>query len=371
MKQNDFKRVIMKSFIVHTIGIAITLLIFEFLFSLFTIHNGMNFSELASSPLIEDSKSFQIFVSILWNLISIAVYFIWIALFGRKISKKIIEPLQVIEDGFKEVTTGHLTTLAHFETENEFAEMRESFNYMVLKLKEAEEKRVKVENEKMELFSHIAHDLKTPMTTISGYAGALANGLVEDLDKQQEYYFAIQAKSGQMNQLIDQLLSYSKLGTSQYKMNFKKIDLVEFVRVSCASMFGEMEHKQMKLELALPDTALFYSIDSFEMNRAIGNLLTNAIRHNPIGSRLYVGIKDHPESLEIAIADDGIPIPEELAGNLFEPFVSGDRSRSANSGTGLGLAIVKRVMEQHNGEVFLTGAPSPYTKMFVLKFPKK
>ncbi len=369
-KKRSFKRVIMRSFIGYTIGIALTLLVLEVLFSLFPFNNGMNFSELASSPLTRGTEPLQITLSVFWNLITATVYLIGILFFGRGISRKILEPIQKMEEGFKAVIAGHLDTTLEFETETEFGEMLAAFNFMVRKLKDSEEKRIIMENERMQLFSHIAHDLKTPMTTISGYAGALANGMVEEPDKQREYHLAIKAKSGQMNQLIEQLLFYSKLGTPQYRMNFVMVDLVELLRVSCATLFGEIESKQMALELRLPDMPVFYRADSLETNRAIGNLLTNALRHNPVGSLLYVGLTDESSCIEIQIADSGAAIPEAIARNLFEPFVSGSDARSTSSGTGLGLAIVKKVMEQHSGEVFLSDAPSPYTKMFVLQFPK-
>jgi signal transduction histidine kinase len=370
-KKRSFKRVIMRSFIGYTIGIALTLLVLELLFSLFTSHNGMNFSELASSPLAEGTEALQITLSVIWNIITAAVYFIGIILFGRRISRKIMEPVQKMEEAFKEVTAGHLDTTLDFETETEFGEMRDAFNSMARRLKDSEEKRMTMENERIRLFSHIAHDLKTPITTISGYAQALASGMVEEPDKQREYHMAIKAKTGQMNQLIDQLLSYSKLGTPQYPMNVGRVDLVELLRVSCATLFGEIESKQMKLELRLlPDRPVFYMADSSEMGRAIDNLLTNAIRHNPVGSLLSVGLTDESDRIEIQIADNGAAIPEAIAGNLFEPFVSGSDARSTSSGSGLGLAIVKKVMEQHSGEVFLLDAISPYTKMFVLRFPK-
>jgi len=369
-KKRSFKSVIMRSFIVYSLGIALTLLVLEILFSLFTLNNGMNFSELASSPLAEETKKLQITLSVFWNLITAAVYFIGVVFLGRGISRKIMEPVQKMQDGFNEVTAGNLDTTLDFETEIEFGEMRDAFNFMARKLKDSEEKRMIMENERMRLFSHIAHDLKTPMTTIYGYAGALANGMVEDVDKQREYNLAIKAKSAQMNQLIEQLLSYSKMGTSEYQLNLAKVDLVELLRVSCATLFGEIENKQMKLELHLPDKPIFYMADSVEIHRAIGNLLTNAIRHNPVGSQLSVRITEEYNRIEIQISDNGAAIPESISKNLFEPFVSGNDSRSTNSGTGLGLAIVKKVMEQHSGEVFVSDAPSPYTKMFVLSFPK-
>jgi signal transduction histidine kinase len=368
-KKRSFKAVIMRSFIGYTLGVALALLVLEIVFSLFTWNNGMNFSELASSPLHEGTMTLQITLSAIWSFITFAVYFIGIVLFGRGITRKVMEPVQKMEEGFKEVTAGNLDTALDFETETEFGEMRDAFNFMAQKLKESEEKRMKMENERMQLFSHIAHDLKTPMTTISGYAGALASDMVDGPEKQREYHLAIKTKSGQVNQLIDQLLSYSKLGTSQYQMNFVQVDLAELLRVSCAALFGEIERKQMKLELRIPDKPVFCSVDSMETNRAFGNLLTNAIRHNPAGSLLCVGLTEEQDCIEIQIADNGEAIPKSIAENLFEPFVSGSDSRSTGSGTGLGLAIVKKVMEQHSGEVFVSDATPPYIKMFVLRFP--
>lgn len=369
-RKRSFQSVIMRSFIGYTLGIALTLLVLELGFSLFTWPNGMNFSELASSPLTEGTKTVQITLSVVWNLITAAVYCIGILLFGRRMKHKIMEPMRKMEEGFQAVTAGRLDTTLDFATETEFGEMRNAFNYMARKLKDSEEKRMTLEKDRMRLFSHIAHDLKTPMTTISGYAQALASGMVEEADKQREYHLAIQAKSGQMNQLIEQLLSYSKLGTPQYRMTYAEVDLVELLRAACAAMFGEMESKQMTLELRLPDKPVLYIADALEINRAIGNLLTNAIRHNPAGCLLSVGLTEAADRIELSIADNGAVIPEAIAGNLFEPFVSGSEARGASSGTGLGLAIVKKVMEQHAGEVLVEDATSPYTKRFILRFPK-
>lgn len=368
-KKRSFKRIIMRSFVGYTIAIALTLLVLEVLFSLLTVNNGMSFSELASSPLTEGTINLQITLSVIWNLITALVYLIGIVLFGRRISKKIMEPIQKMEEGFKAVTAGHLDTTLDFETETEFGEMKEAFNFMTSKLKDSEEKRLTMEQERMQIFSHIAHDLKTPMTTILGYAGALASGMVEEPDKQLEYHLAMKEKSKQMNQLIDQLLCYSKLGTPQYQINLIRVDLVELLRVACATMFTDIEMKQMSLELRLPDDPVFYMVDSMEINRAISNLLANAIRHNQDGSQLCVGLVVKADCMEIQIADNGTTIPKDIAQKLFEPFVSGNESRSTNSGTGLGLAIVKKVMEQHKGEALLLNASFPYTKMFVLRFP--
>ncbi len=245
----------------------------------------------------------QASLTVLWVVVQLAVYGAGVALFAHSISRKVSYPAGRMAEGFREVASGNLSVRLDFETETEFKEMRDSFNVMAHRLKGSEEKRVAMENERMRLFSHIAHDLKTPMTTISGYAGALANGMVEDAGKQREYQLAIKAKSEQMNELLDRLLSYSKLGAPQYQMKTARTDLAELLRAACASLFGEMEDKRMELDLRLPDEPVFCEVDALELNRAVGNLLTNAIRHNPAGSLLSVELREEAGQTTIQISN--------------------------------------------------------------------
>ena len=369
-RKHSILRTVVLRFIGYFLGIEIAISILEDIFSTLVYGTESGFPYDGSPDVAAGMEPHLIVLVVLWGLVQLAVYCVGIALFARSISRKVSYPAGRMAEGFREVSNGNLNISLDFETETEFKEMRDAFNHMTRKLKDYEEKRMTMENERIRLFSHIAHDLKTPMTTIKGYAGALASGMVEDADKQREFQMAIKAKSDQMNALVDQLLSYSKLGAPQYQMNLVTADIAELLRVACASLFGEIESKQMELNLRLPEEPVFYKMDSLEMSRAIGNLLTNAIRHNPAGSLLSVSLTEESEHIIIQIADSGATIPEAIAGNLFEPFISGSDSRSSGSGTGLGLAIVKKVAEQHSGEVFVSDAPAPYTKMFVLRLPK-
>ena len=379
--KGSIERIIMSRFIGVSIGVWLVIFALEFLVS-FTTRNyhafgtELTFAELAFVPIDERIGMAQPYLaetvtaSAIWVLVTAAVYFAGIRIFGRGISRKIATPARNMAAGFAEVAGGNLDVVLDFQTETEFREMRDAFNAMALRLKKSEEQRLVMENERMRLFSHIAHDLKTPMTTISSYAGALANDVVNP-DKQQEYFLAIQAKSMQLNQLIEQLLSYSKMGASDYRINCEQTDIDELLRLACTSLFGEIESKRMELELNLPDVPVYLNVDPLELNRTITNLLSNAIRHNPVGSLLAVGLAEEAERVIIQIADNGPRIPAAIADKLFEPFVSGSVSRSSGSGSGLGLAIVKKIIERHGGEISVENAPAPYTKMFVIRLPRK
>lgn len=371
MKQkHSILRTVVLRFIGYYFGIELVLSVLEDIFQMLVPGAAQIFLYDKMPGMAAGMKPGQIGMAVLWGMVQLVVYGVGITLFARSISRKVSVPAAHMAEGFREVSKGNLDVSVDFETETEFKEMRDTFNRMVHKLKDYEEKRQTIENERIQLFSHIAHDLKTPMTTITGYAGALADGMVEESDKQREYHLAIKAKCDQMNELLDQLLTYSKLGAPQYKISLVPVDIAELVRSSCASLFGEMESRRMELELSLPKKPVFCQADALELSRAVNNLLTNALRHNPAGTLLFVGVEEEDEHIAIQIADSGVAIPETAAKNLFDPFISGSDARSSGSGTGLGLAIVKKVAQQHSGEVFVSDAPAPYTKMFVLNLPK-
>lgn len=369
-RKHSILRVIVVRFIGYSIGTELCNSVLESIFSTLVYGAQRNYPYDGIPRITAGMETRQIVLIVLWGLLQLAIYCTGVALFARSIRRKIAEPARHMAAGFHEVSSGNLDASLDFDTETEFGEMRDAFNLMARKLKDSEANRIVMENERMLLFSHIAHDLKTPMTTITGYAGALAGNMVAEPEKQREYHLAIKTKTDQMNGLIDQLLAYSKLGAPKYQMKLTRVDAAELLRAACAAMFGEMEKRRIELKLQLPEKPIYCSMDPLEMNRAIGNLLTNAIVHNPPGSLLYVGLLDEPDDIIIQIADSGAVIPEAIAEKLFEPFVSGSASRSSGSGTGLGLAIVKKVVEQHAGEICLANAATPYTKMFVMKLPK-
>lgn len=363
-------RTVVLRFIGYYLGIEVTIAIAENLFRAVVRDADKVLIYDRLPELVAGIEPEQMILTVLWVLIQLAIYGVGIALFARGISRKVSSPAQHMTEGFREVAGGNLDVRLDFETETEFREMRDTFNVMAERHKASLEKNEMIEKERMQLFSHIAHDLKTPITTISGYSGALADRLVEDAEKQREYLLAIKAKADQMNELVGQLLSYSKLGSPQYQMNTASTDIAELLRASCASLFGEMEDRQTQLELQLPAAPVFLAVDSLHMSRALDNLLINAIRHNPARSLLLVSLTEEADRVVITVADNGPHIPKAINTILFEPFVLGDDSRHSGRGSGLGLPIVKKIIEQHNGEIVLAEAKPPYTKAFVLKLPR-
>ena len=194
--------------------------------------------------------------------------------------------------------------------------------------REREEEQKEFDRKRNLMLSDIAHDLRTPMTTVNGYAKALADGMVVEPEKQLEYLQAIQNKSARMNDLIHLLFEYVKLDSEGFSLDRKETDLSELLRENAALIYADFEDAGMEFEIDIPEEVVSVSVDSIQFSRVITNLLKNGY-------------------IYILVADSGRRIPGELAEHLFEPFTKGDVSRKSGSGSGLGLSIAKKIIEMH------------------------
>ena len=228
------------------------------------------------------------------------------------------------------------------------------------------------EKQKNLLISDMAHDIKTPITTIAGFAKALSDQTI-DPDHQQQYLDSIYAKSMRVNDLISLLFDYVKLDSNGFQLKKTTEDFCELVRGCIANLYTDFEEKQMELDIQIDDEKIFLSIDRTQMQRAINNLLINSIRHNPDHTKIMISLSRFDNIVTLEISDLGVFIESDTARHLFDPFVQGDRSRSSGSGTGLGLSITKKVVEMHQGTICLIQYKRPEvygkTKTFQIKLP--
>lgn len=215
------------------------------------------------------------------------------------------------------------------------------------------------------MLSDIAHDIKTPITTICGYSKALSEGIVEK-ENRQSYLDAIYAKAMRMDELITLLFEYVKLESEGFTMHKEPGDLAELTREMAALLYADFEGREMELVLEIPEERMPFEMDRLQLGRAITNLLTNAIRYGKENGRVLVRLQDY----ELTVADDGEPIDPAFAAHIFEPFTRGDRARSSKGGSGLGLGISKKIVEMHGGRLILNRSfGEGYTKAFQIRLP--
>lgn len=215
------------------------------------------------------------------------------------------------------------------------------------------------------MLSDIAHDIKTPITTICGYSKALSEGVVKEKDR-QPYLDAIYAKAMRMDELLTILFEYVKLESEGFTLHKEPGDLAELTREMTALLYADYEDRKMELVLEIPEEQVPFEMDRLQMGRAVTNLLTNALRYGKEGGRVLVRLQEY----ELTVADEGEPVDPALAAHIFEPFTRGDKARSSKGGSGLGLGISKKIVEMHGGKLFLNqNFGEGYTKAFQIRLP--
>jgi len=211
--------------------------------------------------------------------------------------------------------------------------------------------------------SRLSHELRTPLTAIRGYASSLmAPDVTWDGDSQHRFLDRIAAESARLGRLVDDLLDFSAIesGVMRLQHDWCEIRLVAEAAVACLPA-EERTAVTVRCDSALP--AVWADHDRLE--QVFVNLLTNAIRHNPPGTRVTVSARklESPE-VEITVSDDGRGFPSELAP---APFDSATRHRSPSAGAGLGLSIARGIVDAHQGGIEL--APVPRGTAFVIRLP--
>lgn len=231
---------------------------------------------------------------------------------------------------------------------------------------EESEKQVKQRNI---IFANISHDLKNPMSSVLGFARALEEGKVSE-DEQQAVFHSICDKSTQMNDMILKMFHYAKMESDGYSLALKTEDLGAILRYVIADRYAEIEKHNIELCIDISENPVVAKVDTAEFSRVINNLITNAIRHNDMGIGLLVRLNEYSDKISIIVADTGAEIPKDSYQSIFEPFQCSDESRQTKDGSGLGLAISKRIVELHNGQLYIDDSIKGYTKAFAIEMKK-
>jgi len=241
-----------------------------------------------------------------------------------------------------------------------------AFIFYRLVRKAVEEESLHRTAEQNMLYSCIAHDLKTPMTSVQGFAAALRDGRIKP-DEQGEICDIIYLKTRHMNEVVDTLSAYSKLGTEDFALNLEEANICTLVRDTAAMNYSDFESKGIEMVIDIPDEAIVCSLDKKEFTRAVNNVIVNAYKHNKSDCEVLIQVQTDGESVFITVADTGKVIPGELVPTLFEPFVCGNVSRTSGTGSGLGLAVSARVAEMHGMKLTYSTGIEGYSKGFVFE----
>lgn len=262
---------------------------------------------------------------------------------------KFVKPVLLMKHAVEAIGEGSSTVEIPFQSENELNVLKHAIVTMgetiyqqmtALKLAEVERKRMVLS---------LSHDIRTPLTNISGYAETLKTDMDLTREEQLKAVEVIYNNTQRAKNLINGLFDYAKYDSDQLRVMREPTDVVASLRDSVIHYYPDFELKGMQVELNLPDTQVVTPLDPMLFERLIGNLLSNALRYAYDNGTLTVGLETSEDIIRIAIQDQGPGIPESIRETVFDPFVTGDEARTHKSGTGLGLTIARRLAERLGG----------------------
>lgn len=274
---------------------------------------------------------------------------------GYTLTKSVTKPIQQLEAGMTQFSTGSRTPIDEIQGPTEVASAVRTFNNMNETIVKAEADNRRLVEQKRRMTADLSHDLKTPVTVIQGYLNAMQDHLIPEADY-PKYLKIMSGKTQVLSDLIDQISTYNKLDHPDVKLHFEPEDMSEFVRAYFAGIYSEMETAGHEIFADIPEARLVVELDRAQMNRVLDNLVNNSLKHTPSGTHFFALLRQEADDAVLVVGDDGPGLSEALAPHIFEPFIMGDASRTTGSGSGLGLAIAHSIVEKHHGTIALAGA---------------
>lgn len=287
----------------------------------------------------------QLFVMIIIGI----VFFVGLFML---LMENIIRYLDDMTKSVRRIAEGDFNEVVKVQGEDELAYIAASLNDMTEKLSELMEKERDSERSKNELITNVAHDLRTPLTSIIGYMGYLT--MKNDLDEETKanYIQMVYAKAKRLEKLIEDLFSFTKLNYGKIAMRVEKVDIVMLLNQLLDDFYPSFTQNDLEYELVCKKNSIIINADGNLLARLFDNLINNAIKYGKEGKYIKVFIKDGEEHVVVSVVNYGYIIPKEDIKNLFNKFYRVEQSRSTNTGgTGLGLAIVKNIVDMHKGTI--------------------
>ena len=257
-----------------------------------------------------------------------------------------------ISDAIQNISEGDLNTSVDVIGDDEFSSMAANLNKMAEDLRQLMEKERESERTKNELITNVAHDLRTPLTSIIGYLELLAGNTKIPPEMQHKYIEIAYGKSKRLEKLIEDLFGFTKLNYGKMAMHVSQLDIVKLLGQLLEEAYPNFAEKNLSYDLQSNVPAKMINADGNLLARLFDNLIGNAIKYVADGKRVLVQIYATDEVVTVSVTNYGYVIPADELPLIFNKFYRVERSRSSSTGgTGLGLAIAKEIVDMHGGTI--------------------
>ncbi len=290
-------------------------------------------------------------IVVLYLILGVAVFAVTFLFLQRDA----LEYITKISAAMQNIAAGDLNTSVEVVGDDEFSVMAANINRMVEEIRDLMDKERESERTKNELITNVAHDLRTPLTSIIGYLELLSGPVQLEPEMQEKYINITYTKAKRLQKLIEDLFGFTKLNYGKISMRVSQVDIIKLLSQLLEEFYPNFMEKELSYELQSNVPSQVITADGNLLARLFDNLLGNAIKYGAEGKKILVKVHADAEFVTVSVTNYGYVIPQEELPLLFEKFYRVEQSRSTNTGgTGLGLAIAKNIVEMHGGTIGVT-----------------
>lgn len=273
--------------------------------------------------------------------------------------KRIVKDMTYISDRIIDIADGKSDEKIIIERQDEIGEIAGRINEMTEQINQLITSERDALQSNKDLIACVAHDLRTPITSVKGYLDLALDTKHYDLEQRQKYVRIAKTKANRLEYLIHDLFNYTKLTSGEITLHRSKIDLVQLVEQMVEEFYPLFQEEELECTTKYNISYLEMNMDGELIARAVQNLLSNAIKYGKDGKHVYVELECLEQEVQIRVTNYGLVIPEESIKHLFDKFYRVERSRNVKTGgTGLGLNIAQEIVHLHGGRIQVTSGAS-------------
>ncbi len=272
------------------------------------------------------------------------------------ISVRMIAPLRDMSIAAKKFALGDFSARVEVKGEDEIAELATAFNGMAQSLGELEEQR-------STFLANISHDLRTPMTSISGFIDGILDGTIKE-SEQKRYLEIVSTEIKRLSRLVRTLLEVSKIDAGVRKFNMIDFDVAEMAIMILFSFENQIDSKKLNVDFD-SEEHMYVKADKDAIHQVLYNLIDNAVKFSKEQGTLRISVKKSDKSVKIEVYNEGAGIPKEDLPYVFDRFYKADKSRGLDKGgTGLGLFISKAIVQAHGEMLCVESEQGQFCKFY-------
>lgn len=304
-------------------------------------------------------------------LIIFLILLLSIILMSVIVAKTITKPMDMLITGVNEISNGNLDYKINYDSTNEIGTTVKAVNTLAARLSKSIEERNEADEQRKQMLAGIAHDLRTPLTSVKGYLEGLRDGIANTPEKQQQYLQTIYSSTLDMEKLLDELQTISRLERKHITLEKEPINLHEFLLDYIEETRLTTNRNNYTLEYVEPnekDKQITVMLDADRFSRVLMNVISNAVKYSSKArdGKMIITLSGYKKSAVISMKDNGIGISKENLPHIFETFFRADQARTrVSDGSGIGLAVCKEIVELHNGHIWASSVEGEGTTIFI------